>query len=114
MRVDEQFTTESSPTNWKQNQNRITHAALVYQGGIANVFRTGVMVAGKQDYERKRLIQGSFLGCEYFAQGLAVAGVDVVTLYCNEAGDIADRDWYSPLDDAPFSEKFSPVGKYAR
>lgn len=86
----------------------ITHASLVYQGGIANVFDTSDLA------HTKRLMQHAFSACEYFAKGLEAAGVQVTTLYCNKAGDIIDAQWFSPLDDAPFSDKFSPAGQYTR
>lgn len=85
----------------------ITRATLVYQGGIANVFQEERGVA------RVRLYQGDFHGAEMFARGLRAAGVKVRTMVCNKAGDIARETFSNNLYDAPFSDKFSPVGETA-
>ena len=87
------------------------NAALVYQAGIANVFQTD---CDTHPLFRKRLFQSDFRRCEAFARGLEAAGVKLVSLYCNQASDIANADWYSELDNAPFSDKFQPVGEYVR
>lgn len=90
-------------------EKRITHAKLVYQGGIANVFATKRFACASK---RERLIQSDFNTCESFARGLQSAGVRVESMYCNQAGDILEFDaWDSRLDDAPFSNSFRPVGK---
>ena len=57
----------------------------------------------------KRLLQSDFQACSYFARGLAAAGVKVMTMACNEAGDISFSHWSTDLDNQPFSQKFSPV-----
>lgn len=88
---------------------RITHATLVYQGGIANVFATKRFACKPQ---RERLIQSDFKACENFARGMEMSGVRVESMYCNQAGDILESDcWDSRLGDAPFSDCFRPVGK---
>lgn len=89
---------------------RKTHrAVLVYQGGIANVF--AVEAFNMSDYGRdaRRLLQHAFGPCEWFACGLAAAGVKVATAHCNQAGDIIHATWSEDLDAAPFSEQFHPV-----
>lgn len=70
--------------------NRITHATVVYQGGLANVFATKRFDSAPK---RERLIQGSFGQCENFALGLKAAGVSIEYKKCNHAGDIIDSDW---------------------
>ena len=76
-------------------------ATLVYQGGIANVFE---QVDGQRG---ARLLQHSFVACEWFCRGLRAAGVEVDVAWCNQAGDIADAKWnWTNFEDAPFSESF--------
>jgi hypothetical protein len=52
---------------------------LVYQVGLANVFKDG----------RERLYQGSYEDCLTFASGCAAMGASVRTFHCERAGDIA-------------------------
>lgn len=86
------------------------YAALVYQGGIANVFEVDALILDAPEVRTaRRLLQGSFHECEAFARGLQAAGVMVKTAHCNRAGDIANSDWDADLDNAPFSESFRPV-----
>lgn len=74
----------------------ITGYTLVYQAGIANVFKG-----------RKRVLQHSFSNCETFCHGLIEAGAKVKTAWCNQAGDIAGSDWrFDNFDLAPWSEQF--------
>ena len=89
---------------------RAVKLALVYQGGIANVFR--VKAFNLQDYgrEAKRLMQSDFRTCEAFARGAQAVGATVRTMACNMAGDIIAQPWSEDLDAQPFSDKFSPVG----
>ncbi len=54
--------------------------ALVYQCGIANVFKTG------QDYPQ-RVLQGAFTECESFCRGLLQAGCVVSVYHADMAGD---------------------------
>lgn len=88
---------------------KIRKAVLVYQAGIANVF--AVDAFNMSDYGRGavRLLQHSFTPCEYFARGLAAAGVKVATAQCSQAGDIASATWSEDLEAAPFSAAFCPV-----
>lgn len=75
---------------------------LVYQCGLANVFR---------ELTRTRVLQGSFRECEAFARGLGEMGASVRTMYCNRTGDIAALDvcWNTNFDDAPFNDQMQPV-----
>lgn len=81
----------------------ITSATLVYQGGLANVFA---------HHPKRRVVQGSFVQCEWYMRGLQDAGVTVDVAWCNEAGDIADRKWTHGLaaardhGQAPFPESY--------
>ena len=90
----------------------MTTASLVYQAGIANVFDTSNYMQGVKKYPAYpalRLLQGDFRSCEMFARGLRAAGVIVTSFVCNMAGDITHQQWSTNLNDAPFSDKFSPV-----
>ena len=88
---------------------RIERAVLVYQAGLANVF--SVEAFNMSDYGRdaKRLIQSDFDTCEAFARGLAAAGTKIVSVHCNETGDVANRTWNEELEQAPFCDSFRPV-----
>lgn len=77
--------------------------ALVYQGGIANVF--AVDAGGN----RVRLLQHGFEPCYWFCKGLANAGKRVRTYSCNRAGDIITAAWTEGLDDCPFRDNAKPV-----
>ncbi len=91
--------------------------ALVYQGGIANVF------AVKYPHGRRlneswrfgvrtscvRVMQSSFYACASFCAGAHYAGAKVVTFACNHAGDIARLDWDTDLELAPFSDKITKI-----
>lgn len=72
---------------------------LVYQAGIANVVQL-------TDNGQKRLLQASFLECEWFMRGAQTAGADVDVAGCNMAGDILNTAWTRDLDSLPFSDKF--------
>jgi hypothetical protein len=89
---------------------QITKAMLVYQGGIANVFAVdSFSIYDVSRRNARRLLQHAFGPCEYFARGLAAAGVIVRSAACNRAGDIINERWTLNLEDEPFSERFNPV-----
>lgn len=83
--------------------------ALVYQGGIANVFRVECYNLSGMDRGAARIYQGDFRTAEAIAIGLGWAGAIVQTLACNMAGDIINQPWTDDLDAQPFAEKFAPV-----
>jgi hypothetical protein len=86
--------------------------ALVYQCGLANVFRVArFQIEAWQPDNRNavRLLQADFAACENFARGMAKAGAVVFTYGCNKAGDIAESTWSEDLESQPFSDKFRPV-----
>ena len=98
-------------------EDGMQRAVLVYQAGIANVFKVDTFNMADPD-GRKRLLQGSFTTCEMFARGLGAAGVKVGSAACNLAGDIINARWSAMLDDLsinadgdtpPFSDAMSPV-----
>ena len=87
---------------------------LVYQGGIANVFRhvpnqsLGIEENEPKGSSRERLFQGDFKSCENYCRGLIEAGGVVRRAWANVAGDVALVNWsFSNLENAPFSAKFS-------
>jgi hypothetical protein len=87
--------------------------ALIYQGGIANVFAVRTANYGTFGRDAKRLYQGTFYGAETFTRGI-LAGNDkalVFSGHCNMAGDIAEQPWSEDLDAAPFSDDFHPIFK---
>ncbi len=86
----------------------MTHAAIVYQAGIANVFELDRTVAVQGYRPVKRLAQGDFRTCEAIAQGLMLAGVDVAVYSCNVAGDVSIHDWTRGLGDCPFRDEARP------
>jgi hypothetical protein len=90
-------------------KNKVQRAVLVYQAGIANVFAVECFNMSEYGRDARRLIQSDFHTCEAFARGLAVAGVKVVSMQCNQAGDVVNAHWSDDLDNAPFSDKFHPI-----
>jgi len=78
-------------------------AILVYQAGIANVFRF-TPETGKTT----RLMQSDFRACENFIRGWRACGGLTQVAWCNEAGNIQERKWkFDDFDSAPFSESFA-------
>lgn len=82
---------------------------LVYQGGIANLFR--VASANLADFGRdaQRVFQGDFRTAEHMAHGAGLAGAVVHSVACNQAGDVAKARWNGDLLGQPFSREFHPV-----
>jgi hypothetical protein len=62
----------------------MTRAILVYQVGIANVFKI-------TNGFRTRLRQGDYRSCEDFYAGMLAAGMRGSVMHCDEVGDIALR-----------------------
>jgi hypothetical protein len=78
---------------------------LVYQAGIANVFRVeGLSLLGENRRKTERIYQGDFRGAYHMGIGLAAAGARVRTAICNRAGDVAGADWTAGLADCPFRD----------
>jgi hypothetical protein len=86
-----------------------SRAYLVYQAGIANVFKVRAHTLVPKGRNAARLLQADFRACENYARGLRDAGVVVRTAGCNMAGDIAEQVWTDELDSLPFSGSFEPV-----
>ena len=87
----------------------VKRAVLVYQAGIANVFSVECFNLAPYGRDAKRLLQGTFQQCEWYARGLAAAGVPVTSMHCNQAGDISGSVWSEDLEAAPFSGSAVPV-----
>jgi hypothetical protein len=62
--------------------------ALVYQVGIANVFK---YIHNRQS--ATRIVQHAYTYCETFAAGLLEAGCTVEVRHCDKAGDITSQPW---------------------
>lgn len=84
-------------------------AVLVYQGGIANVFRVKCFNMAPFGRDAVRLMQGAFTECQHFARGMGAAGAVVRSAACNQAGDITNAPWTEYIGDEPFADKMSPV-----
>ena len=84
-------------------------AVLVYQAGIANVFRVDCFNLSPYGREAERLLQADFRTCEWFARGLAAAGCVVRSVHCNQTGDISNAKWSEDIEPAPFSDNIRPV-----
>ena len=88
-------------------QKKIKKACLVYQGGLANVFAVDCFHVYTYGRNAIRLLQNDFNSCAMFARGLKAAGITVMVLGCNQAGDISQAIWTDCLESLPFSEKFT-------
>lgn len=87
---------------------------LVYQAGIANVFRVENFGLSRTDRgEQKRMLQHAFDACGWYVRGMVDAGAEYRVAVCNMAGDIADREWSYDLESAPWNEKFLRYGEAA-
>jgi hypothetical protein len=85
-------------------------AMLVYQAGIANVFkvdRIGITEGGRGRTER--LYQGDFHTAVAFVRGMIAAGANVATAACNQAGDISGAKWTWDLESQPFADQLVNV-----
>lgn len=75
---------------------KVNHAVLVYQKGIANMFAVGEFgVTAKDRNYTKRLVKGDIRRCEAFALGMVASGTAVITMLCDEYGDISEREWHT-------------------
>lgn len=84
---------------------------LVYQAGIANVFKVKAFNLADYGREAQRILQSDFQTCKAFCFGLAQAGAIVRTAHCNQAGDIIGSLWSEDLDNAPFSDKIVNINR---
>jgi hypothetical protein len=71
---------------------------LVYQCGVANVFRPGL----------RRVLQGPYHDCEMFCRGLMEAGCEIKVYHCNNIGDITRCEWHSGPGDTFNEYKHTP------
>lgn len=84
--------------------------ALVYQAGIANVFKCQIhpILTNADASRRQRVLQGDFRQCGNFCLGLREAGCQVIPAWCNKAGDISISLWhFKDFNRAPFCESFT-------
>jgi len=82
---------------------------LVYQAGIANLFKVDCFNLDKFGRNAQRLYQGDWRSAEMMAHGAGLAGAVVMTAACNMAGDIRDAKWTDDLEAQPWSDQFHPV-----
>ena len=80
--------------------------ALVYQGGIANIFAVDSLVQSSRN--ARRVLQHAFSPCEWYARGAIAAGAIVHVYSCNFAGDISTLKWTDGLSDCPFRNDAKP------
>jgi hypothetical protein len=76
---------------------------LVYQGGIANVFRVESFNLADYGRDAVLLFQHAFEPCIAFANGCGAAGATVKTAACNRAGDVRKARWTEDLTSQPFA-----------
>ena len=95
-----------------RRMNKAQRIAVVYQAGIANVFRVEEFLVDAAGGRRGavRLLQGAFQSCEWFARGMLTAGCEVRSFACNRAGDVSGEVWSLNVEDAPFYKAMCPVG----
>jgi hypothetical protein len=85
------------------------HIVLVFQGGLANVFKVDRFSAlPERRGHTARLYQGDFRAAEFFATGAGYAGARVKTAHCEQAGDIANAIWSAGRGDI-FRDKRNAV-----
>ena len=87
---------------------------LVYQAGIANVFKVDTFALDNDGRNAVRVYQGDFHSAVMLCRGMELMGAAVKTAACNRAGDIAEADWSDNLEEQPFSDKFVVFGKDIR
>lgn len=80
-------------------------AVLVYQAGLANVFKYD-----PHHGRFARVRQADFGSCEEYCRGLRDAGIQIDVAWCNMAGDILlqREKWQrTDFDNAPFNDSFA-------
>lgn len=82
---------------------------LVYQGGIANVFRVNMYRFSPYDRHAERIYQGDFHTAQSIVKGCALAGATVRTACCNQSGDVSNAWWDENYDRAPFSDQLKII-----
>lgn len=78
--------------------------ALVYQTGIANVFR-----CDGHPERRTRLMQADYGSCEWFARGAIAAGAQLEVFHADVAGDCRLAEWVDGKGDLWADQKRPPV-----
>jgi hypothetical protein len=95
---------------------------LVYQGGLANLFRVpssyvnplfswSQLDASQQrlaSMDTVRVYQGDFRTAEAMARGAILAGAEVRIASRNVAGDVKLHWWAHGLSDCPFRDEANP------
>lgn len=97
------------PLSIEDGEIRRARFALVYQAGIANLFRVDCFNLSDFGRNAQRVFQGDFRTAEMMAHGAGLAGAVVMSVACNRAGDVRSADWSDDLESQPFSDSFHPV-----
>lgn len=91
---------------------------LVYQAGIANIFRvSSPNPLPYKDVERARIFQGIFETAEAIFHGIHLGSLGSARLFygfCNKAGDITKQEWNTTEYQAPFVGSMRPPKAYAK
>ena len=87
--------------------------ALVYQAGIANIFRVSCFNLSDYGRDAMRVYQGDFHTAEAIFHGMWLGGAKLMTAHCPNAGDIAHQQWRTDFDAMPFRESARPPIAYA-
>lgn len=76
---------------------------LVYQAGIANVFRVTSFNLADYGRDATRLFQGDWISAQNVCRGIGLMGGVVRSAHCNQAGDTTNAKWSEDLSEAPFN-----------
>lgn len=87
-----------------------TKIALVYQAGLANVFKVSCFNAAPFGRDALRVLQADFRTCVVYARACEDMGAEGATFACNMAGDIQNQPWTTPLAECPFADQVRVVG----
>lgn len=79
---------------------------LVYQNGIANVFRVDKFSRQHEGRNAVRILQTDFMSAQVYCHGVIAGGGEVRVAGLAAAGDISNRTWDSNRDTLPFHEEF--------
>lgn len=81
------------------HMTKVTHARLVYQCGLANVFS-----------DNRRILQHAYTVCEWYCSGLIAAGATVEVLHCDRTGDVLlwEAEWQPGPGDLWSDQKHPP------
>lgn len=82
---------------------------LIYQYGIANLYRVKDFVPERASREAQRVYQGDFQTAEAMARGAGLAGAIIRSGCCMSAGDASLMNWHLNPAENPFRDCAKPV-----